>query len=417
MTTPTRPHWAPATFNDAQDDIDHRPPAESHYLELKSQIMRTESIRKSLSSMSIDGGTIVYGVEEDKQTRVASGINPVRLNGEAERIQQIAHSLDPVLIISEPLTLADPTDPEVGIIVVNVPASPMAPHQADGKYYIRAGTTTEVMSDAQVERLIKARNTTGAPAVELFPAVDGISPSATLSIWVAAVPRPVRDPHLLGGALTGTPNASKWIGERLQAADRALAEQLDGSRLTVDIQEPRLAGRFGHPDLSRRTGSVRLRAERTGWITTIANQSPEPRINLVEIGESASVGLFANYLSTRRTPELPPRNFLWREATGLVYGAALLSNELAASVGYRADIDVALKITGLNGCYPEEPADGLDGLRATTRRADRARITDPEYESQTTWSFAEIDTGSLEPMHRLLGALLRSMGMEDFFQR
>jgi hypothetical protein len=170
-----------------------------------------------------------------------------------------------------------------------------------------------------------------------------------------------------------------------------------------------------NPDVSRNSGRVRLRTQCSGWIKPVANQSEIPEVNLVEIGESASVGLFANYLCAQRTVASPPFTFRWREAAGLVYGVALLANELAADVGYHADIDLALKITGLDGNYPEEPADDLAGVHAWSRAADRVLISDEGYEARTTWSFAEIDTGSLEPMHRLLGPLLRSMGMEGFF--
>lgn len=421
MTSPARPRWIPTSFQQARDDIDNRPPSESHYLEFKRELMRTESIRKSVASLANDGGTVIYGIDEDKNTRVATKINPVRLDGATERIQQIALTLDPVLVIEEPLALADPASPEYGIIVVNVPASPMAPHQNDGKYYMRAGTVTETMPDAQVERLIKQRNAAGKPALDMFPKDEGISvPSTSLSMWVAATPRPVRDEHLLGEVLAGNQNAKSWIRQRLEAVDSVLDHQIDNSGAVTAIQTPRLAARFQLGDLSRRSGKVRLRVESEGWLRSYANiQEADPRVHLLEISESGAVGLFANYLSTRRIPEgeRPPRNFLWRDAAGLAYAVALLSKELAENVGYQADLDVALRIVGFEGCYPEEPADDFEGSRSSMHIAERDPINDQDYGEQTTWTHAEFNTGSLEPMHRLLGPLLRSMGLGNVLQR
>ena len=48
-------------------------------------------------------------------------------------------------------------DPELGVLAVEVPASPRAPHMADGRYYARGDKTNIVLSDQEVFRYHQRR--------------------------------------------------------------------------------------------------------------------------------------------------------------------------------------------------------------------------------------------------------------------
>jgi hypothetical protein len=414
MAIPVRPRWIPTSFEQAKIDIPALRPSESKYLEFKSELPRAEKTSKVIASLANESGTLIIGIEEDKDTQVATGINRISIKGVPEQIQQIVGQLDPVLTIEEPILLADPDDPSTGIVVVNVPVSPTAPHMANGKYHKRSGAVTEEMTDSEIQELMFRRKADAARATDHFPVEDArLASPDSIPIWVAAVPRAVRNEQLLAGAIGTSSDARKWIADRLQSADEALQKQIEDADLNARLQGPGLAGTFRHANTTRRAGYVRMRRDFKGWVKPVANEQPVPEVNLLELGESGSAGMFANYLIQRRYRAEDPRIFQWRQALGFVYATVLLSNELVSSVGLQADIDVAVRVNGLEGSFPEEPA-GLQGSQADWQTAERDPIIDRHYEAQTTWSFAELKAGSLEPMYRLFGPLLRSMNLDDF---
>lgn len=108
--------------------------------------------------MTVNGGVIVLGLAEDK-TAVAREITSVALKGTEERIRQVAGSRISPAPEFELVTIPGGADGSVGVIVVVVPASPRAPHQANGKYPCRRGTVTEALEERDVERLYEQRRT------------------------------------------------------------------------------------------------------------------------------------------------------------------------------------------------------------------------------------------------------------------
>lgn len=153
--------WHPSTWNEVEALKGHA--EESSTLDFKRQIGSNPEIAKDLAAMALNGGVLVYGVEEDKDTGVAAEIKPVPLKQVEERIRQIAGSgvsppvdLDVHLIREQPGDLA-------GVVVVVVPASPLAPHQANHRYPFRRGTTTGYLEERDVERLYQQRAKLIAP--------------------------------------------------------------------------------------------------------------------------------------------------------------------------------------------------------------------------------------------------------------
>ena len=119
---------------------------------------------RDLVSFAIDGGTLIYGVAEDKVNRTFS-LAPQRLDGLAEKIENIAPSslVDPPLrIIYE--ELPSEADPTRGYLVVHIPASPVA-HLPDGRYYGRNDKTKYVLSDPELLRLHDARRSADRDAL------------------------------------------------------------------------------------------------------------------------------------------------------------------------------------------------------------------------------------------------------------
>jgi predicted HTH transcriptional regulator len=152
--------WVPRSYVEVEEAIGSA--EETTQLDFKEALGASREIAKDIASMTIDGGVLVYGVEE-KDT-VATAITPVALSGTPERIQQIANSaVDPLPAIEVEVLKAGPAD-DTGIVVVVVEASSLAPHMANDRYPARSGTTTRYLSQPEVERLYEQRR--GFVAVE-----------------------------------------------------------------------------------------------------------------------------------------------------------------------------------------------------------------------------------------------------------
>src|SRR5580692_2644013 len=131
--------------------------SETPSLDFKRQLGTPESIATDIAAMTVNGGVLLYGIVEDKETVVVSEIIPVELAGAEERLRQIASSRISPAPDFQVETVADPTDATRGILVVVIPASGLAPHQANGRYPCRQGTTTAYLEEREVERLYEQR--------------------------------------------------------------------------------------------------------------------------------------------------------------------------------------------------------------------------------------------------------------------
>ncbi|GAA4193311.1 hypothetical protein GCM10022288_26900 [Gryllotalpicola kribbensis] len=152
--------WIPRDEHDIQLAIDEGNLAESHYLDAKASSGDTPGARaetaRDLASFAIDGGVLLIGVAEDKQSRTFS-TSPVPLKDLIEKIEQIAaNRIDPPLDVRAREIPAE-SDPDHGYAAVEIPPSPQAPHMVDGVYYGRGERTRRRLSDAEVVRHHQAR--------------------------------------------------------------------------------------------------------------------------------------------------------------------------------------------------------------------------------------------------------------------
>ena len=106
--------------------------------------------------MTLLGGVIAYGIDEDKQAR-ASAVTKIPLAGVPEKIQLLVNTtIAPVPSVEITVLREKPSDEE-GVIVVNVPGSPFCPHMARDRFPARAGTVTRYLSEAEVSALYDQR--------------------------------------------------------------------------------------------------------------------------------------------------------------------------------------------------------------------------------------------------------------------
>jgi hypothetical protein len=93
----------------------------------------------------------------------------------------------PVSVTATPLRTAN--DPSLGVLAVGIPASPTAPHMADGRYYARGNKTNIVLSDQEVLRCHERRFASRADLVaEALSILERTAPEHESLLAVVAEP-------------------------------------------------------------------------------------------------------------------------------------------------------------------------------------------------------------------------------------
>lgn len=133
---------------------------ETQWVELKQAVPApskdaNRELARDLASLSVDGGVLVIGVEDDH--RKAGAVVGTPLQGLRTRIDQVARGgITPPLNVA--ITIVEhPSDNEVGVVVVEVPASVTAPHMVDGSYWGRGATGKAKLTDPAVRHLMETR--------------------------------------------------------------------------------------------------------------------------------------------------------------------------------------------------------------------------------------------------------------------
>ncbi|WP_130865233.1 AlbA family DNA-binding domain-containing protein [Acidipropionibacterium timonense] len=135
---------------------------ETQWVELKQMLKPGKpgnaELAKDLASLSVHGGVLVIGVTDADHEVVGCDID-----GYVTRISQVAATrvhppLSPVIYPAIP----NPNDESKAVLVVEVPASPLAPHMANDTYWGRSSDGTRPLSDADVRLLMRVRATTNA---------------------------------------------------------------------------------------------------------------------------------------------------------------------------------------------------------------------------------------------------------------
>lgn len=216
--------WRPRTHAEVAAAIGFL--EETPQLDFKKELGGAKEIAKDVAAMTLEGGVIAYGIDEQK-TIVAMALTPLPLTGTRERIQQIVNTAIHPPPAVEITLIPSAEGATEGTVIVEVPPSPLSPHMANDRYPARAGTVTRYLSEVEVARLYeqRVRLTAGAatrtplehytPPEGGFDAGSGTSGIGTLRILVEPV-TPQR--HPLGARL----------GQELRAATAEATTLLDG---------------------------------------------------------------------------------------------------------------------------------------------------------------------------------------------
>jgi hypothetical protein len=155
--------WMPKSEQDILSAFDAGDLIETANFDGKSALPgkgKGKDLAVDVAAMTADGGTLLYGVAEDKNKRLMVP-NPFELAGARERVDQIVQTS-----ISEPPTIEVHTiptgdDPSLGYLVIAVLPSPRAPHMVivgkEHRYYGRGATGNVLLSEGDVARLYERR--------------------------------------------------------------------------------------------------------------------------------------------------------------------------------------------------------------------------------------------------------------------
>lgn len=146
--------WSPRREADLASALESGELRESHLLEIKridgsGKAERSEMAR-DLASMALDGGQILFGLNEVKDSN-SFELTPFVLQGRVEALEQIAElRIEPPLQIRATEIVSD-SSPEMGYILVQIDASAEAPHMVDGVYYGRGEKRRRRLGDGEVQ--------------------------------------------------------------------------------------------------------------------------------------------------------------------------------------------------------------------------------------------------------------------------
>lgn len=117
--------WRPTVWSDVEALLGDA--EETITLDFKRELTSNVETAKDIAAMTVSGGVIVYGVDEDESR--ASAIVELPLSGVEEKLRQVAGSLITPTPYFDVHAIASPDDDKIGVVVLAIPASSLAPHQ------------------------------------------------------------------------------------------------------------------------------------------------------------------------------------------------------------------------------------------------------------------------------------------------
>lgn len=161
----------PRTFDELQSALVDA--AETTYIDYKRQLPERKSnheIAIDVTAMSVEGGVLVYGVEENKATRTFT-LCPIDLVGVEERIANVVRDRAGGSVPFSVHTIEDPNPENTGkgYAIVVVSESPLAPHMVEGHgMWGRGPAGNRMLTGGDIDRLFerrKAFSVTGAERI------------------------------------------------------------------------------------------------------------------------------------------------------------------------------------------------------------------------------------------------------------
>jgi hypothetical protein len=391
--------WEPHSEADLLAAVQEGLLEEGHHLDLKREISSGKAanteLARDLASFSIDGGILLIGIDE---STAPPSLYPVPLKGLAERIELVARSrVDPPLLIRS-TEITTSLDDRQGYLVIRAPASPLAPHMVDHRYWGRDDKTKYRLSEAEVARLYQLRQTWTEDAIGILRkemerdptlADPKMKESSDLAhLFIVAEPIPGHDPVLLP-VIEGEGWPQRlWDLVHRRAASRGI--RLRGFEPGFDKAEKS----------DRRAGGWALTSYDFDSGRVFSPDARERRLIELEIGENGSLRLFCDRASDRQR-DGGGHLIIDTLVVGLCFRVLAVASQVGEDSGHWGAWGLACGITRLKGTS----ASSLSG-----RNFEPAMYSDGEYLRATRSTTDEMERTPGAVAERLVGPLLRSLG-------
>jgi hypothetical protein len=385
---------------------------ETHYLDAKAAAGSTKGdnreLARDLASLAVDGGTLLYGIQEDKANGRFS-LAPLLLSGLSEKIEQVARSIpDPPLNVITTAIVSTAEDPK-GYLIVHIPASPAAPHMVDGRYLGRGDKTKTTLSDAEVVRLHERRRSSEQDALALLEQETADDPMLDVGeqshLFLVAQPLSGRPDMLLD--FTSGPD---WNMRLLQLMESVARDQTLNTALR-DVQVSPTWSDAGNG--YRRAHGVARATSNIGtgrrYTTTPDVYGGETALE-IQVQEDGGLRLFMSRFSDALQDDKAEQVIIDPAAVNFTRRFLALVVATAQQAGYLGNWSLAFGATRLRDRAPYTPNGSWAALGPTHRynKDSFARSTG------ATWAELQAAPGAIT--NRLLGPLLRSLGVDARYQ-
>jgi hypothetical protein len=389
--------WIPNTEDELVAGLDARTVRENHHYDLKREPdTNNKETARDFASFAIDGGVIIYGVDEVAPTDFKP--YPIALTGLKERLDQVARSsIDPPLSIR---THEIPTVGGDGYLVVTIPESPEAPHMVGGKYYARSDTTKYVLSDAEVVRLHDRR---AAQEEEIWSLLNHeIQRDPTIGTEFR------RNAHLF---IVAEPVFA--TGERLQKAvadpglGRWVSTHIVGGRPRVTPAST-WSPDFNELNVSPRARGVGGYTHHIGADRSVGPDARENDLLDLEILDTGGLRLFCSRASGEiGSPDRGDTRRVVFEVIvmGLAKRIVVAALEVSNAMQYLGSWDLGLAVEGLRGCVSYELSERRFGGTAVPYSAD-------EYRRVLRVTVEDMERGVDSVVRGLTGSLNRTLNWD-----
>lgn len=406
------PRWMPKTEADLQAAVDGGLFEESHHLDLKKAPNSkgdNKELARDLASFAVDGGTLIIGVQENKDSRTFE-LAPQPLNGLPEKIEQVARTIPdpPLTVITEEISSA--ADDGTGYLIVHIPASPVAPHMVDNRYFGRGDKTKYQMADAEVVALHARRRDTEADTLTLLRKEMDEDPlrdiGAQSHLFLVAQPTAGRRDMCL--PITG---AKDWNQRLHTLIQQALEAPRTRAALSGGFSPDLSAAHQGH----RRARGVALSSSGlgAGRVYTPQGGSYDESVVELQLFEDGGLRLLMTRLSEGTSQPYESSD----EGEQVIFDSAAvvftrhmldLIRLISDDVGYHGNWAVAVGANRLRGRRRYQGRSGF---------LSNHRYSADTYEESTGATLAELRDAPGMVTRRLLGPLLRSLDSEEAFAK
>lgn len=393
--------WQPTTEVQIISAIETGDLRENAHLDVKRELTRGDGARtelaRDLASFALDGGALLVGVSEDKQSGTFFP-TPVVLAGAAEQIENVAaNRIDPPLFIHV-RDIPTAADPSVGYLYIEVPPSPLAPHMVDGRYPARGDRTKRRLTDAEVVRLHAARENQDLRTTRLLEAWTSreLRPSHRRTnghLYVIAEPLTQHNRRAFEHIARADINTPAF--ELVHRVERSVPRELREF-------SPSFTG--AHSWVRRSDGSALTTLD--PGRPALRNESRESSLLDIELHDNGGLRIHMGRLTDAQSDEGGPSYVFDVAAAGYALRIVRLAQVVGEETGYRGAWGF--------GFHGDQLSGSISYTAASNRQSFFGGDADPyetdTYTEVTTAHANEIDGVPEAVAERLVGRLLQGLG-------